>query len=167
MGETPQIAKAQWCRGLPKCSSQTFSCDKFQIQIGLLAHWHVEAASVSRVISIDLYNFAFQSFDRFAVTGVTSSSLSYETDIHVPYYIRGPGVSTGVRTEIVSNVDLLPTFLDLAGHPVGTAVDGRSFAPILRGEQPTNWRDHILIEYGSIGRVLIFVLLLALFCLDA
>ena len=42
----------------------------------------------------------------------------YETDIHVPLIVRGPGVPAGVvRSQFVGNVDLAETFADLAGVP--------------------------------------------------
>ena len=38
---------------------------------------------------------------------------------------------------LISNVDLAPTIADLAGVRPGRPVDGRSFAPALRGERWT------------------------------
>ncbi|MCU4753267.1 sulfatase [Halobacteria archaeon AArc-curdl1] len=51
---------------------------------------------------------------------------------------RGPGVESGqVRTELVSNVDVLPTLLEFLGIDLpGSSpdFDGRSFEPLLTGE---------------------------------
>mmetsp|Transcript_10199 Transcript_10199/g.21875 ORF Transcript_10199/g.21875 Transcript_10199/m.21875 type:complete len:673 (-) Transcript_10199:873-2891(-) len=42
---------------------------------------------------------------------------AYETDVLVPFLIRGPGIQKGSRSsEVVQSVDLGPTFLDLATH---------------------------------------------------
>ena len=42
--------------------------------------------------------------------------LPYEFDVHVPAYVRGPGVTAGsVVEDAVINVDLFPTFLEIAG----------------------------------------------------
>ena len=50
-------------------------------------------------------------------------------------FVRGPGITGGTRASNVGgNVDLAPTFLDLAGVPIPPQVDGRSIAPLLRGE---------------------------------
>lgn len=72
----------------------------------------------------------------------------YEESIRVPLVVRGPGVRRGTATNaIVSHIDLAPTFLDLAGAPIPSSVDGRSFAPLLQGTTPESWRDEILVEY--------------------
>ena len=39
----------------------------------------------------------------------------YDSDVHVPLLVTGPGVVPGPRTEVVSNIDLASTFEDLAG----------------------------------------------------
>ena len=39
----------------------------------------------------------------------------YDSDVHVPLLVTGPGVVPGSRTEVVSNIDLASTFEDLAG----------------------------------------------------
>ncbi len=42
--------------------------------------------------------------------------LPYEEDILVPLYVRGPGIRPGtVISALTANVDLAPTFLELAG----------------------------------------------------
>lgn len=42
----------------------------------------------------------------------------YETDINIPLIVRGPGVSKGEASDVVTaHIDLAPTFLNLAGAP--------------------------------------------------
>lgn len=88
----------------------------------------------------------------------TSKQHPYETDIHVPFYVRGPGIKGGsVRPEMVSNVDLLPTMLELAGAEIPAFADGRSLVSLLHGDNVAApaaspaWRQHLLIEYLSVG----------------
>jgi N-acetylglucosamine-6-sulfatase len=73
---------------------------------------------------------------------------AFDTDIHVPLIVTGPGVPAG-RTvdEIVENVDLCPTFAELGGAAVPANVDGRSLVPLLRGEAVDNWRTVALVEH--------------------
>jgi len=73
---------------------------------------------------------------------------AYDTDIHVPLVVTAPGVPAGWTVEqIVENVDLAPTFSDLAGTVIPAAVDGRSLVPLLRGQEVAGWKTAALIEH--------------------
>jgi N-acetylglucosamine-6-sulfatase len=57
----------------------------------------------------------------------------YEPAIRVPLLIRGPGVPRAVtRHQLVGNVDLAPTILDIAEATAGRPQDGRSLLPLAR-----------------------------------
>ena len=61
---------------------------------------------------------------------------AYDTDIRVPFLARGPGVKGGVNiTEVVMSIDLLPTWVELAGAKLPTTydVDGKSIVSLLHG----------------------------------
>lgn len=75
----------------------------------------------------------------------------YEEDHRAPFVIKGPGVPTGSRNHLVSNIDVAPTVAELTGVPIPgyrTDVDGRSLRPLLRPDPPaTNvFRGHLLLE---------------------
>jgi arylsulfatase A-like enzyme len=72
----------------------------------------------------------------------------YEDTYRIPLVIRWPGVTAPgtVRDEFVSLIDLMPTFLELAGVEVPDAVDGRSLWPLLSGEADS-WREAVFAEY--------------------
>ncbi|HUJ63788.1 MAG TPA: sulfatase-like hydrolase/transferase [Kofleriaceae bacterium] len=59
----------------------------------------------------------------------------YDSQIHVPLVIAGPGIKPGHIPETVSLTDLTPTVLDLAGFvpPTGIDIDGRSIADLATG----------------------------------
>ena len=58
----------------------------------------------------------------------------YDPGLEVAMMLAGPGVRAGaVRDELISNVDLLPTLMDLLHLPAPDRVQGRSFAPLLTG----------------------------------
>jgi N-acetylglucosamine-6-sulfatase len=84
-------------------------------------------------------------------------TTAYEEDIHVPFIVRGPGVPAGrtLRGYLAGNVDLAPTFAELAGAAPPEFVDGRSLVPLWRGESPdpASWRQTYLVEgYAGGGR---------------
>ncbi len=72
----------------------------------------------------------------------------YEPSIKVPLIVRGPGIPADAnREQLVANVDLTPTILDLADATPGRAQDGRSLLPLLETGDPTAvWDRGILIE---------------------
>ncbi len=68
----------------------------------------------------------------------------YEQAIRVPWMIRCPGAAGQgtVRSDWVLNIDNAPTVLDLAGVPIPSVMQGKSIAPILRGESlPAETRE--------------------------
>lgn len=67
----------------------------------------------------------------------------YEAGIHMPLLAFGAGVQPGVDDHLVSLIDLLPTFLELAGTAPGDRFDGRSLVPLLAGEDPVGWRSAV------------------------
>ncbi|EDM16551.1 rCG48973 [Rattus norvegicus] len=63
----------------------------------------------------------------------TDKRQLYEFDIKVPLLVRGPGIKPNQTSKmLVSNIDLGPTILDLAGYDLNkTQMDGTSLLPIL------------------------------------
>ena len=58
--------------------------------------------------------------------------LAYEPATHLPLLIRGPGIKPGTSTgELVGNIDLAPTILELAGAQADKSIDGRSLVPYM------------------------------------
>ena len=75
--------------------------------------------------------------------------VPYEEAIRVPMLVRGPGVPAGVTNpSLVANIDLAPTFADLASVPAPDFVDGRSLTEAFAGG--ASGREALLIEiFGS------------------
>jgi len=98
---------------------------------------------------------------------------AYEESIRVPFIVRAPGLigEPGRRAgQMVLNIDLAPTLLEVAGLKADPAMAGRSILPVLRnpaaegrdawlyeyfvdfpynvpGIEAVRTRDHIYIEY--------------------
>ena len=74
----------------------------------------------------------------------------YEESLNCPMLVRWPGkVKPGSvnKSDIVSNLDLAETFLDIAGVEVPADMQGRSFVPILKGNTPSDWRKTFYYHY--------------------
>jgi arylsulfatase A-like enzyme len=73
---------------------------------------------------------------------------AFDTDIRVPLIVTGPGVPAGLTIdEITENIDLAPTFTELAGMVPAATIDGRSLVPFLHSQQVADWRQVALIEH--------------------
>lgn len=80
--------------------------------------------------------------------GLYDKRFMYEPGLRVPLIACGPGIKSGITpADFVANIDLAPTFLDLAGLPVPASMQGRSLAPLLRGESPDDWRKSVYYRY--------------------
>jgi N-acetylglucosamine-6-sulfatase len=71
---------------------------------------------------------------------------AFDTDIHVPLVIAGPGVPPGTSTDAMTeNIDLAETFAAMGGTTFEG--DGRSLLPLLNTGRATDWRNAILVEH--------------------
>lgn len=66
--------------------------------------------------------------------GLGHGNTLYEEMVHVPLVVRAPGIAAHRVKELVRQVDVLPTVLDLVGLPVPPGIVGRSLVPALRGQ---------------------------------
>lgn len=73
---------------------------------------------------------------------------AYDTDIHVPLLVRGPGIEAGRHIgQFALNNDLAPTFEAMVGVRPAPFTDGRSLLPLLHGSQPRATRRALLVEH--------------------
>jgi arylsulfatase A-like enzyme len=73
----------------------------------------------------------------------------HEPSIRVPTLVRYPRmIRPGTTADpMVLNLDIAPTFLELAGIAVPQWMQGRSMVPLLKGGTPPAWRKDWLYEY--------------------
>lgn len=76
-----------------------------------------------------------------------------ESDIRVPFYMRGPGIMPNtIILNMTANVDITPTLLDLAGIAIPHLVDGHSLVPLLKGQPSSRpWRTSFISEFAEGG----------------
>lgn len=63
----------------------------------------------------------------------------YEESLRTPFVIRYPGVVTAGTfiDQFALNIDLAPTILNIAGVPIPDDIQGQSFLPLLKGQEPS------------------------------
>jgi arylsulfatase A-like enzyme len=73
----------------------------------------------------------------------------FEQSYRTPLLIEWPGVTLpgSVNNDMVSNLDLAETFLDMAGVKVPSDMQGRSMVPVLQGNTPADWRKEHYYHY--------------------
>lgn len=74
----------------------------------------------------------------------------YEEDVRYPIIVRGPGVPVGkAMPQLASNIDIAPTFADIASVDAPDFQDGRSLLPLLSQSPPEKWRSAVLVEFDG------------------
>ena len=61
--------------------------------------------------------------------------------------MRLPGGARGDIDQMVQNIDYAPTFLELAGVAIPEDIQGVSLLPLLRGEEPADWRRSLYYHF--------------------
>jgi len=81
--------------------------------------------------------------------GMYDKRFMYEEALRMPFLVRWPaGIKPGSQCDAIGlNVDFAPTFLDAAGLPVPTDMQGRSLLPLLGGTTPADWRTSMYYRY--------------------
>jgi arylsulfatase A-like enzyme len=85
--------------------------------------------------------------------GMRNKMWTYDMDARIPMIFHFPGrIQQGVRTDaLMSNIDALPTMLDLAGIPMPGAIQGVSQTEVLTGDR-ASVRETVLCESGPAGK---------------
>jgi N-acetylglucosamine-6-sulfatase len=85
----------------------------------------------------------------FGEHGLIDKRHAYEESMRVPLLVWAPGMikPASVVEQVIMNVDLAPTFLELAGIRKPAQMQGYSFTNLLKGA-PAGWqRDKAFYEY--------------------
>ncbi len=73
----------------------------------------------------------------------------YEESFRTPLVAQWPGVIQPGSSAggLVQNLDMAGTFLAIAGVPVPETMQGLSLVPLMKGEQPADWRTSLYYQY--------------------
>jgi arylsulfatase A-like enzyme len=85
----------------------------------------------------------------FGEHGLIDKRHAYEESMRVPLLVWAPGMvkPRSVVDQVIMNVDLAPSFLELAGVKMPEQMQGYSFIDVLKGK-PQGWqRDKVFYEY--------------------
>lgn len=85
----------------------------------------------------------------FGEHGLIDKRCAYEESVRIPMLMRYPkSIAAGSTVEeIVANIDVAPTLLEVAGLSPDGKMDGESFWPLAKGEEVEAWREYLLYEY--------------------
>ncbi|ARA94387.1 hypothetical protein AWN76_015335 [Rhodothermaceae bacterium RA] len=83
--------------------------------------------------------------------GLAGKWYGYQPSVRVPLLVYDPRrpapPQDRIRHEMVLNIDLAPTLLDLAAVPVPAGMQGRSLRPLIHGETEEAWRTDFFFEH--------------------
>lgn len=83
--------------------------------------------------------------------GFTSKVLPYQPSSHLPFFVVGPDLKPGVNNNLVLNIDMAPTLLELAGIKIPEDVHGKSIVPLIKRNK-VEWRKKFIYEgLGTYG----------------
>ena len=73
----------------------------------------------------------------------------YEESFRTPLLMRWPETikPSSINHDLVQNIDMAPTFLEIAGLAIPNEVQGKSILPLLKGHTPNHWRDSLYYHY--------------------
>jgi choline-sulfatase len=102
--------------------------------------------------------FSSDHGDQMLEHGLMGKNCFFESSMRVPFMIRYPGgVQPGKYDQLTETTDLLPTLFELSSIEEPLACQGRSLAPLLRGEdyaaRDAVFAENIIPEVITTGRL--------------
>ena len=85
--------------------------------------------------------------------GIYDKRFMYKEAFRTPMMVRYPNkiIQDQVVDEMVMNLDIAPTLLDLAGINIPDDMQGITMKNLLFGKQEKNWRDKMYYHYYETG----------------
>ncbi len=148
--------KAEMPRDLPEAELRSWAYQRYikdylrvvagiDDNVGRLLDWLDEHGLAEDTVVVYTSDQGFFLGDH----GWYDKRFMYEESLRMPLVMRYPrGVEAGsVSADMVLNVDFAPTFLELAGLEPDFDMQGRSFASVLVGDTPPDWRQSFYYRY--------------------
>lgn len=120
-------------------------------QIGLLLEWLDQTGRMDDTMIV----LTSDHGDFLGDHWMGEKTFFHDTSVKIPLIIFDPSSDADatrgtVCDELVESIDLLPTFLEIAGgdpQAVGHIVEGKSLVPILHGKADGAHRERVICEY--------------------
>jgi iduronate 2-sulfatase len=79
--------------------------------------------------------------------GLWCKHCNFETSLHSPLIVRGPGIKAGVKTNALTEyLDIYPSLCELCDLPLPGHLQGRSFVPLLSNPN-LPWKKAVFSRY--------------------
>jgi iduronate 2-sulfatase len=79
--------------------------------------------------------------------GLWCKHCNFETSLHSPLIVRGPGITAGVKTDALTEyLDIYPSLCELCDLPLPGHLQGRSFVPLLSNPN-LPWKKAVFSRY--------------------
>jgi arylsulfatase A-like enzyme len=155
LGEEDVSDKPTWVQGLPapdaerRAELRAIHLRSFETLLSVddLVAEVIGALQVRGALANSVVVFMTDNGFSFGEHRWVGKTCAYDECIRTPFLVRFPDASSHVDRSLVSNVDLAPTFAQLAGIDPPSPVDGMSLIPLLQGRPSTSWRTALLTEY--------------------
>jgi arylsulfatase A-like enzyme len=99
-------------------------------QVGLILDELERSGRANNTIVV----FTTDHGDQMAEHGSIGKNVFFESSVHIPLILRFPARTVSSKHhQLIEQIDLLPTILDLCGLPTPSNVQGRSFVPLMTG----------------------------------
>lgn len=86
--------------------------------------------------------------------GLADKWYPYEQALRVPLIVRDPRLPArrrgATREQLALNIDIAPTIVAAAGHPVPDVMQGRDISPLYLADTAPAWRDEFFYEHPTI-----------------
>lgn len=115
---------------------------------GNIAFLDTQVARLLQAAMADRNTYVLFTSDHGEMLGdhyLMQKNRPYQGAVHIPFLMMGPDIPDSQSIDApVGWHDIMPTLLDLAGLPIPASVDGRSLAPLLKGQPlETPWRCYL------------------------
>jgi len=84
--------------------------------------------------------------DMMGAHHMVEKSVMYQEAVRIPWLVRAPNVKGRLIEQPVSQIDMVPTVLELLGSKRGADLPGRSLVPLI--ETGRTAQDHVFIQWN-------------------